>query len=66
MLGALLISAGVIGTQIGTKAGANLKGEQLRFLLAVLVLVVCVRVAIGLFTHPDDLYSITALRPTGS
>lgn len=66
VLGALLISTGVIGTQIGTKAGANLKGDQLRFLLAVLVLAVCVRVAIGLVTHPDDLYSITALRPTGS
>lgn len=35
VLGMLLISAGVIGTQVGARAGANLRGEQLRFLLAL-------------------------------
>lgn len=56
VLGMLLISTGVIGTQLGAKAGANLKGEQLRFLLALLVLAVCARVAFGLVSTPDELF----------
>lgn len=56
VLGMLLISAGVVGTQLGAKAGANLKGEQLRFLLALLVLAVCARVAFDLVRTPDELY----------
>ncbi|MCB1507133.1 MAG: sulfite exporter TauE/SafE family protein [Hyphomicrobiaceae bacterium] len=63
VLGILLIAAGVIGTQFGAKAGANLKGEQLRFMLALLVLAVCLRVAYGLVVTPDDLFNLTTLRP---
>ncbi|MFN3868128.1 MAG: sulfite exporter TauE/SafE family protein [Hyphomicrobiaceae bacterium] len=61
VLGALLIVAGVLGTQIGAKAGANLRGEHLRALLALLVLAVCARVGLDLATTPADLYSIGAL-----
>ncbi len=59
VLGMLLISAGVIGTQFGAKAGAKLKGEQLRFLLALLVLSVCSRVAVDLIRTPDELYLLS-------
>ena len=38
VLALLLIVSGVIGAQYGTVAGARLKGEQMRFLLAALVL----------------------------
>lgn len=62
VLAGLLIVAGVMGTQLGTKAGARLKGEQLRALLALLVLAVCARVAIDLGTPPTDLYSIKTVR----
>ncbi len=62
VLAGLLIVAGVVGTQLGTKAGARLKGEQLRALLALLVLAVCARVAIDLTTPPADLYSIKTVR----
>lgn len=61
VLGMLLISAGVIGTQIGAKAGANLKGEQLRFMLALLVLAVCGRVAFDLIRTPGELYLLQAV-----
>jgi len=61
VLAALLIVSGVLGTQIGAIVGAQLKAEQLRALLAVLVLMVCVRVGIDLVSHPADLYSIGAL-----
>lgn len=59
VLGLLLIVAGVIGTQFGAKAGANLKGEQLRFMLALLVLAVCARVVFELVTQPDDLFLLS-------
>ncbi len=62
VLGMLLISAGVIGTQFGARAGANLKGEQLRFMLAILVLTVCARVAFDLVRSPDELYVLSAIR----
>lgn len=62
VLAGLLIVAGVIGTQVGARAGANLKGEQLRALLALLVLAVCARVAIDLLATPADIYSIKTVR----
>lgn len=62
VLGLLLIVAGVLGTQLGAKAGANLKGEHLRALLAVLVLAVCARVAVDLVRIPEDLYAVAAPR----
>lgn len=61
VLGMLLISAGVIGTQFGARAGANLKGEQLRFMLAILVLTVCARVAFDLVRSPDELYVLSVI-----
>ncbi len=61
VLGMLLISSGVIGTQLGAKAGANLKGEQLRFMLALLVLAVCVRVGFDLIRTPSDLYVLSVV-----
>jgi hypothetical protein len=58
LLALLLIVSGVIGAQFGAAAGAKLKGEQLRFLLAALVLLVCFRIAWDLVITPDELYSI--------
>ena len=55
----LLIVGGVIGAQIGTQLGAKLRAEQLRILLALLVLAVCGKLALDLFLRPDDLYSLT-------
>lgn len=60
MLAVLLIIGGVVGAQLGTQLGARLKGEQLRMLLALLVLAVCARIAFDLVVPPADLYSIAA------
>lgn len=60
-LALLLLTGGVIGAQLGTRAGAKLPGEQLRSLLALIVLGVCARLAYELLARPDDLYSIGAL-----
>ena len=61
VLAVLLMLGGVIGAQFGAAAGARLKGEQLRFLLAALVLLVCVRFAYDLVAEPKDLYSLSPL-----
>jgi uncharacterized membrane protein YfcA len=58
LLSLLLIVGGVVGTQIGTRAGARLNGEQLRFLLALLILVVGVRVGVDLVRLQEDLFSL--------
>jgi uncharacterized membrane protein YfcA len=58
VLAVLLMIGGVIGAQFGAAAGGKLKGEQLRFLLAGLVLLVGVRMAWSLMAHPGELYSI--------
>ncbi|WP_028726035.1 sulfite exporter TauE/SafE family protein [Paracoccus zeaxanthinifaciens] len=60
MLAVLLIVGGVIGAQVGTTLGARLRAEQLRILLALLVLAVCGKLALDLFLTPDDLFQIAA------
>ena len=60
MLAVLLIVGGVIGAQIGTHWGARLRAEQLRVLLALLVLAVCGRLALDLVLRPDDIFSLAA------
>ena len=57
-LAGLLMVAGVIGAQYGVRVGQKLRGEQLRALLALLVLAVGVRLALNLVLTPDELYSV--------
>ncbi|APX90229.1 permease [Brevirhabdus pacifica] len=57
-LAALLLVGGVIGAQVGTRIGIKMKAEQLRILLALLVLVVCGKLALELLLEPSELYSI--------
>ena len=58
VLAFILMIAGVIGAQYGLRVWQNLRGEQLRALLALLVLAVGVRLAIELVVTPNDIYSI--------
>jgi uncharacterized membrane protein YfcA len=60
VLAAPLIAGGVVGAQIGVRAGQRLAAEQLRLLLALLVLGVAVRIAVDLVTPPRDPYAIEA------
>jgi uncharacterized membrane protein YfcA len=60
VLALLLMIGGVAGAQYGAKAGQKLRGEQLRALLALLVLAVALRLAVDLFIKPADLYSLAA------
>jgi len=61
MLALLLISGSVFGAQFGTRLGTKLPAEHLRALLAALVLGVAVKLAFGLFTAPDNIYSVSAI-----
>ena len=60
-LALLLMFGGVIGAQLGTRAGAKLKGEELRGMLALIVLAVCGKLLFDLVTTPDDLFSLSFL-----
>lgn len=62
VLALILIVSGVIGSQFGARAGLRLRAEQLRGLLAILVLLVCARMAYGMIITPDDLYSLDLVR----
>ena len=59
VLAVLLMLGGVVGAQFGAVAGERLKAEQLRFLLAALVLMVGLRFAWQLIAPPSDLYSLS-------
>ena len=59
-LAVLLLVGGVIGAQIGTMIGTRMKAEQLRILLAIMVLVVCAKLALDLLLTPSELYSIAS------
>jgi uncharacterized membrane protein YfcA len=59
-LAVLLMAGGVVGAQFGAVAGERLKAEQLRFLLAALVLMVGLRFAWQLIAPPADVFSIGA------
>lgn len=58
VLAMLLIIGGVIGAQWGSRVGALLRGDQLRVLLALLVLAVAGKLLGDLVIQPQDLYSI--------
>ncbi len=58
LLAVLLLIGGVIGAQIGTQIGTKLKAEQLRILLAIIVLAVCGKLAFDLLVMPSELYSL--------
>ena len=60
VLAVLLLVGGVIGAQVGTRLGARLKAEQLRILLAGMVLLVCGKLALDLLLQPAELYSLGA------
>lgn len=58
VLALLLLGGAVIGAQVGTRVGAKLRGEQLRGLLAAMVLVVCGKLLFDLVVTPDEVFSI--------
>jgi hypothetical protein len=61
LLAFVLTIGSVIGAQFGGRIGARLPGEQIRFLLALLILSVAVGLCYTLVATPDDLFSLQPL-----
>ncbi len=57
VLALVLLLGAVVGAQFGSRLGARLRGEELRILLAILVLLVCAKLAHDLLVAPLDPYS---------
>ena len=57
-LAVLLLIGGVFGAQVGTRIGLKLKAEQLRILLSLIVILVCLKIAGDLVLEPKELFSL--------
>lgn len=57
-----LLVGGVVGAQLGARFGTRLRAEQMRVLLALVVLAVCLRLLFELTGTPADLYSLSGLQ----
>ena len=58
VLALLLLAGGVVGAQLGARAGAKLHGEHLRGLLAMMVLGVCLKLTYDLIATPTELFEL--------
>lgn len=58
VLALVLMIGGAIGAQFGARAGQKLRAEQLRALLALMVMAVAARLLFGLIVEPQELFSI--------
>jgi uncharacterized membrane protein YfcA len=58
LLSVPLMAGSVVGAQFGVGFSERFKAEQLRALLALIVVAVAVRMAFGLVIKPEDLYSL--------
>ncbi len=61
VLAVILMVGGVIGAQFGARIGQNIRGDQLRALLALLVLAVALRFLAGLIATPGERFSLSLL-----
>ncbi|MHB1205606.1 MAG: sulfite exporter TauE/SafE family protein [Rhodospirillaceae bacterium] len=59
VLGLLLLLIAVITTQIGVRLSSKLKGEYMRVALALMILAVAIRLALGLVIPPSELFTLT-------
>ncbi|MFP4560126.1 MAG: sulfite exporter TauE/SafE family protein [Thiohalorhabdus sp.] len=60
VLALLLLIGSVVGAQVGTHLGSKLQGEQLRILLALIVLATAVKLLLDLVLVPADLFVVGA------
>ena len=56
VLSSLLLLGAVIGAQIGTRVMIRLKGEQIRFLFAIIIILVAIVLLLELLVTPDNSY----------
>ena len=61
VLAALLLVGGVVGAQYGALLTLRIKPDLMRLALAVIILLVALRMALGLAWRPDEIFSIEYL-----
>jgi uncharacterized membrane protein YfcA len=61
VLAALLLIGSVFGAQYGALLATRIKPDLLRLALAIIILLVALRMFIGLFWRPDQIFSIAPL-----
>ena len=61
VLAGLLLVGSVTGAQIGSQVVQQVRPERARMMLALIVLTVAIRMALGLTWHPDALYTVQLL-----
>lgn len=61
MLAMLMLTSSVVGAQFGTRIGLKIPAEQLRAMLAIMVLGVVIKLALGLLITPDNPFTILTL-----
>ncbi len=62
ILAGILIVGGVVGASLGTAVSGKLKAEQLRLILAIIVLGLGLKLFIDLVFPPSDLYMLTSAK----
>ncbi|MBM4273791.1 MAG: sulfite exporter TauE/SafE family protein [Deltaproteobacteria bacterium] len=65
MLALILLAGSTIGAQFGAAFGKRLKGEQIRILLAIIVLSLTVKLFLDLVITPSDLVSLAPAKGGG-
>jgi uncharacterized membrane protein YfcA len=61
VLAGLLLLGSVIGAQFGARLAQKAKPELLRMFLAIIILAVALRMAIGLAWQPEEIYTVQVL-----
>ena len=61
VLAGLLTIGAVVGAQMGTRFGAGIKGEELRGLLALMVLIVCAALFWELVATPNEVFNLSSM-----
>lgn len=60
VLATLLLVGGVLGAQVGARASSRFRAEELRAVLALIVLAVGLRMGLGLFFNPSEPFELMA------
>ena len=63
MLAIVLLAGGMLGARIGARIGMVLRGDQVRILLALIVIAVCANLAIELVATPETPFTIQEIAP---
>ena len=62
VLALFLILSSVIGAQVGVLAANKLRGEEIRALLAIIVLGVATKIALDLLVEPNEIFNLSVIR----